>query len=502
MRNVADPIAFQKEFWPDVSFYKEQRDILYSVRDNVETFVVAGNELGKDFVAGYLVLWAFLTYGRLGTVRIVTTSVKDKHLNILWGEIMRFINTCKVPLCSSKGGPLLINHRHIRRVIDGVVCGISYLTGEVSERGEGLAGHHADYTVLVIDESSGVADQVYDIGTIWADHVLIFGNPNPCNNFFYKGVKAGDLLSEDGSHFYRKVIKIKAQHSPNIKLAEAQKRNGKKPTNEILVPGIINYEDYRRRRATFDEIRQCVSLDAEFHKGADVWLYPVEWLNKAEELARELKGQKRIAKTIGVDPAEGGDDTCMTVVDNLGVIEQISKKTPDTSVIPGEVLAFMLKHGVKARDVYFDSGGGGKQHVDRLREQGHKVNAVAFGGAASFEKRRGRKFLEERKEEDEVRYIYKNRRAEMYGILRLLLEVSFAIPAEYEELRRQLEPIPLMYDGEGRLTLPPKHKVDPNSTKVTMMDLIGCSPDRADSLVLAVFGLSGRHKRPRIGALV
>lgn len=496
MRDVVDPIAFQKLCWPDVNLYNKQREIAYSVRDNVETIVVSGNELGKDFNAGWLVLWAFLTHRE---VRIVTTSVKDKHLNILWGEIGRFIDTCEFPLSHIRGGPLIINHHHIKKIVDGEICKICYLTGETSEKGEGMAGHHAEYTLLVIDEASGVADEVYDIGTIWADRVLIFGNPNECNNFYYKAVKGGNVPSEDGSYLYRNVIKIKAQDSPNVLLAEAEKRASKIPSNRIVVPGVITYNDYQRRRSTLDVVRQCVSLDAEFYEGAEVRLYPTEWLNRAEELARGLRGQTRKAKAIGVDPAEGGDDTCMTATDELGVIEQISKKTPDTSVIPGEVLAFMLKHGVKAEGVYFDAGGGGKQHVDQLRSQGHKVNAIAFGGAASFEKRRGRRFLEERKEEDEVRYIYKNRRAEMYGILRLRLEEGFAIPAEYEELRRQLEPIPLMYDGEGRLSLPPKHKIDPNSTKVTMMDLIGCSPDRADSLVLAVFGMSGRHKRPKIG---
>jgi hypothetical protein len=41
-----DPLSFAREFWPDVVFYRQQREIIYSVAENRETVVVAGNELG------------------------------------------------------------------------------------------------------------------------------------------------------------------------------------------------------------------------------------------------------------------------------------------------------------------------------------------------------------------------------------------------------------------------------------------------------------------------
>lgn len=42
---MRDPLILAKVLWPDVTFYKEQREAIYSVRDNDETFVVAGNML-------------------------------------------------------------------------------------------------------------------------------------------------------------------------------------------------------------------------------------------------------------------------------------------------------------------------------------------------------------------------------------------------------------------------------------------------------------------------
>lgn len=197
-----DPFEFKAKLWPDVTFYREQEEIIRSVQYNDETFVPAGNMLGKDFVAGFIVLWFFISHP---VVRVVTTSVKDDHLRVLWGEIGRFIDTANHPLKLEEGGLLIVNHRDIRKVRFGKMCKISYLRGMVSAKGEGMAGHHAPSTMLVVDEASGVDDEVYTQGDTWAGggnppggnrkRKLIFGNPNPCNNFFFKGVKAGDLLA-------------------------------------------------------------------------------------------------------------------------------------------------------------------------------------------------------------------------------------------------------------------------------------------------------------------
>jgi hypothetical protein len=102
------------------------------------------------------------------------------------------------------------------------------------------------------------------------------------------------------------------------------------------------------------------------------------------------------------------------------------------------------------------------------------------------------KTVRERTQDKETGYVYRNRRAEMFGMLRVRLDPAnatpFGIPTEYRELRRQLSLIPLKYDTEGRLFLPPKNKRSANSNEQTLTDIIGHSPDEADSLVLAVFG--------------
>lgn len=311
---------------------------------------------------------------------------------------------------------------------------------------------------------------------------------------------------------FRKVIRITAEDSPNVKLGLLQEANGKVPTNEVLIPGILTYEEYKERMATWDERAKCIGLHADFWEGKESWLFPVAWLNLAEKAARALVGKVRRAEAIGIDPAEGGDKTSMVAVDWLGVIEQVSKQTPDTSVITGEAVYFMKKHNVPPYKVLFDRGGGGKEHADRLRQQGYAVRSIGFGETVNLEPKRGIVHFKERVEVRDERLAYVNRRAQMYGECSELFDpalhpLGFALPSEYHELRRQLGLMPKLFDNEGRLRMLPKNRPgkgmpDPNSQdQDTLVGLLGCSPDEVDALVLAVHGMLHEVTKAKAGAL-
>lgn len=517
---LRDPFRLGKLLWPDVDFYDRQREIIRSVWDNMETVVPAGHMLGKDFVAAFICLVFFLTRH---PVRVVTTSVDYTQLEgVLWGEIRRFIQTSRIPLEADRGGPLVINHMHIRKVYGGEVDGLSYLTGRVAAKGEGMSGHHiADVgdgvprTLFCGDEVSGVDQLTLEKPTEWANRYLLIGNPYECNNQFKWAVegrpgsqdKGGDIphpaSTPASPRYLRKIIRIRAEDSPNVKLALMQQHRGVEPTGDLVVPGVLPYNQYLHRLATWDQVKRCVGMDACFWKGAAVLMFPPEWLNRAERWADSLRGRIRHARAIGIDPAEGGDKTAMTAVDEYGIIEQVSRKTPDTADITGELIDFARRHNVPPDYWVFDAGGGGKQHADRLRRQGYLgIRTVRFGESLVMDPRRGLVRVEEKKEHREERYVYKNRRAQLYGALREKLSPAnpeaYGLPAEYWELRRQLAPIPLTLDGEGRLVLPPKKKRSAKDTMPTLEGLIGCSPDEADSAVLALYSM--QHKSAEVWA--
>ena len=503
-----DPVRLCKTLWPEMDLYDKQREIMYSVFNNDETVVPAGNMLGKDFVAGLIALVFFLTRS---PCRVVTTSVDQGQLEkVLWGEINRFIQTSKFKL------PFLVRHTDIRKFVNGEVDPRSYLIGRVAAKEEGLLGHHlprgpnnTPRTLMIFDESSGIPHGFKTKTDTWAHRTLCIGNPYRCENFFREAVREGVLLSPNPKRKYREVIKIQAVDSPNVKLGLRQEASGRTPTNDVLVPGVLTYDEYVKRRNTWDPVRQCVSLDADFYEGASVKLYPPEWLNRAEGIHTRLSGAKRFARSIGVDPAEGGDSTVWCVVDELGVLYLLSLKTPDTAIITGRTLALMREYNVDPENVMFDRGGGGKEHADRLRQQGYAVRTVGFGESVSPDPKYGTTTVRQARVLKEEMYACKNKRAEMYWRLRLRLSPlnpGFGLRREDTELRRQLAGMPLLYDNEGRMYMLPKHgkevqREGEERDEETLTGLLGCSPDEADALVLAVYAMEVRSNKARVGTL-
>lgn len=296
--------------------------------------------------------------------------------------------------------------------------------------------------------------------------------------------------------FYRRVIRIRGCDSPNVRLALAQIAAGREPTHEQVVPGVLSYAEFLKRSDPnlFDEHERSVVLNAEFYEGKSVRLFPMEWLDLAHSRADLLGANIGPAEAIGIDTAEGGDNTCASIVNRLGLIDLESLKTPDTSVIPGWVEVLIKRWKVDPRKVCFDAGGGGRQHADALRRKGLPVQTVAFGGMPSAELMRRAPNLREKQDFRDDRYTYSSMRAEMYGDLSELLNPcgpGFALPRRFKGLREQLSPIPKVYH-EGKLYLPPKSRKAVNSKEPTLIELIGHSPDEADSLVVAIHALLGK----------
>lgn len=482
-RYAADPLAFVRDHWPAVRLYDRQQEVLLAVRDSPRVYLSSAHQMGKDFTAALAAVWYFSAHP---VCRVVATSVKDDHLRILFGEVTRFLETASPPLLARKGGRLLASHREVRKLTPaGTPCPISYLRGCVSERGEGMAGHHAPATLFIADEASGVDDAVEERTDSWAKRSLVFGNPYPCENFFKRAVQSGGGTNA-------RVLRLRAEDSPNVRLALEQQARGEEPTGGEVVPGVISWAEYLDRRSRWDPAKQAAGLDAVFYEGPSLKLFPPDRLAQSAANAARLAGTKRKAKAAGVDPGEGAAETALYAADELGVVDELCVRTPDTSDIPALIIGFLEKNGVPDHMCLMDRGGGGKQAYDQLRKMGRRVRTLAFGSPPAVDGRTKDAAVEQA--------AYKNVRAQMYGELSDLIAAGFAIPAHMRELLRQLAAVPRLRDGEGRLWLPPKQARGPGGREMTMTQLVGCSPDRSDALVLAVHALLHPERKSQAGA--
>jgi len=316
---------------------------------------------------------------------------------------------------------------------------------------------------------------------------------------------------------FRKIIRISAMQSPSVRLAHAQIAAGQQPTGEQVIPGVLSWADFVERSNTLNDHEKTVKLYAQFYKGPGLFLFPQGWLQRAERIANELQpytvrygirppqsGNESLRCGdiyMGVDVGEGGDNTAFCVGDIRGILELQSLRTPDTSVITGQCLGLMRKWNIYAYNVGFDRGGGGKQHADRLRDQGYAVRTIGFGETPSNLIQNPSS--EEEKELKEQKAIYRSRRVQLYAEASKLLDPNpiptgsggfqdppgYGIPSntpELAELHRQLSKFPIQYNEDGIQILPPKQKRDSKDKRLTLKDMIGRSPDEADAFVLLI----------------
>lgn len=180
--------------------WEKQQEVLYSVRDNKETYVKSCNAAGKTYLAAGIVLWWLFT--RRG--KVVTTAPTWRQVReILWANIGAQCE--RAPQLGVK--PL---QTQLKLAADWFAVGLST---KVPDK---FQGYHTN-VLVVVDEASGVEDPA-----IWAaidgnltdhkhDRLLAIGNPLDPESVFAKKFK---IPEKKGMN---KHITISAFDTPNVK---------------------------------------------------------------------------------------------------------------------------------------------------------------------------------------------------------------------------------------------------------------------------------------------
>lgn len=500
-----DPLAFVELCWPHISLISKQAEILESFRDNRETFVPSGAELGKTFLAALAALWFFLTRQ---PSRVIIISPSRAHCQgAFWPELRQLIDTSVIPL------PLTYDSEKALKWRDNVgreYHALDYIkTVVMSDKPERFFGRHLKddmpRVACIIDEATALRDEYYTAQKTWSHRLLAISNPHSTINFFYAQCKRGDMADPAGEdNLLQRVIHIKATDSPNVQAWESCPQGSVAPR---IVPGILSGPEYARRQATLSDHDRTVYLDGEFDDTAGSMMFPSAWCYAAMRRAEELMrlGPRREAKGLGIDTGQGRDLTVWTVIDELGIIEQTSQRTEEATTIADITVDKVMEYGLEARRVCIDFGGGGNEVASFLRRHpphglGLDIRRVAFGEGPS---RRDKTKSRRGRDDNRVRRnLYRNRRVEMYDHLRRRLQPGadqpFALLPDGADgaraLFQELTILPLKYDGEGKLYLISKDKDRP--TEPCIRSMLGRSPDRADSLVLAIWAMDTARPMP------
>lgn len=210
-------------------------------------------------------------------------------------------------------------------------------------------------------------------------------------------------------------------------------------------------EDMRRNMSD-NAWRQEMMCD--FNASSDDIIIPLPLVEEAEKRVWKQKDYLFSPMVLGVDVARFGDDASV-IFPRQGLVAfppVVLRKTDNMAL--ADRIAYE-KQALGAVAVFIDAGGG-TGVIDRLRQLGHTVMEVHFGGMAGNPER------------------YKNRRMEMWAKMAEWLRQGGSIPPD-NALKAELSTPTYSFDARGAMQL---------ESKELIKEKIKRSPDRADALAL------------------
>jgi phage terminase large subunit len=440
-----EPWTFAREvfkFEPDTW----QMNVLADLVAHTHVSVRSGQGVGKTGLEAVVTLW-FLTCFPYPKV-IATAPTRQQLHDVLWAEISKWQS--KSPLLKQllKWTKTKIYMRKYEERW--------FATARTATKPENMQGFHEDYMLFIIDEASGVADDIMEaiLGTLSGRHnkLLMCGNPTRTSGTFY------DSHNKDRRHY--RAHKVSSMDSS---------RTSKKNIDMLL-------EKYGE-----DSDVARVRVYGEFPRAeADTFI-----ALEIAELARNttIPVDKSITiGDLGVDVARFGDDETI-IVPRIGdkALSIKSHRKLDTTATTGHVIAqgkAMMKEHPHLKKIFIkvdDSGVGGgvtDQLKEKIRDQKlpFKVYPVVNNGVADDKEH------------------YDNVGTEQWGVLRDMLNDNLSahlqgkasvvdLPAD-DKLISQLTTRKYRMTSKGKIALERKEDMKKRGLQ---------SPDRADAVVLAFY---------------
>lgn len=215
-------------------------------------------------------------------------------------------------------------------------------------------------------------------------------------------------------------------------------------------------DEVERLRQELSENAWRQEMMCDFSASSDDVLISLSLVSEAMRKTYQPHEYNRAPVVLGVDVARFGDDSSV-IFRRQGLVgfTPVILRGLDNMSLADVVAAAIVEHRPDA--VFIDSGQG-QGVIDRLRQLGHKIMEVPFGGRALRHER------------------FVNRRSEMWYSVREWLEAGGALPPD-ECLKAELSAPTYCYDSAGKIKLEPKDKIKERLLR---------SPDVADALALTL----------------
>ena len=177
-----DPVLFVEEMLGAQPF-DYQAEFLRALLDERKMSVKSGHGTGKSTTASWAMLWFMLL--RYPCKVVVTAPTSSQLFDAMFAELKRWINELPKELQQL----LNVKSDRVELVSAPAEAFISCRTAR-AETPEALAGVHSDNVLLIIDEASGVPEQVYEAaaGSMSGHNAttLMLSNPTRSSGTFFE----------------------------------------------------------------------------------------------------------------------------------------------------------------------------------------------------------------------------------------------------------------------------------------------------------------------------
>lgn len=412
----------------------QQDDILQAVEDALQNkkprriAVKSGHGIGKSTTLAWLILWFLFCY--LDAQIPCTAPTENQMYDVLWKELAKWLKMMPEQI----QGLYEWSNTYIR-IKERPETWFARAKTARKEAPEALAGVHGDYVMFVIDEASGVPEEIFNTaeGALTNKDILVImiSNPTRLIGYFY------EAFHKDGKNWQQ--LSFNSQESPVVDtefVTRIQEKHGE------------NSDEYK--------IRVMGSFPSE--EGIDEKGFVNLFTNEEIKFTQD----KNFVQTrMGIDPSgEGQDETAWAVRDDFkgGIVG--TERTSNSKSIAEKTLTLMEKYASKAKDVTIDNFGVGANVAQEiaLTPFHYQVNGLNVG----------------EKSRDEL---YLNVRAEAYYKIKEWIRKggSLVDNEDNRKLKDELLTVKFKRNLQGKIQI---------MSKLEMQKLGIPSPNKADAFML------------------
>ena len=432
------------ELVPDQVDYLAALSSIDTSKGKFGVTVRSGHKMGKTVGVAIAALWFHLAWDDAYTV--VTASKQAQIFDNVWPEMQRIISMNR--FLSS-----WIEYAKTRIGIRGELDKWQ-IVGRTASRGENIAGAHSQHKLILVDEASGVDDDIFEpliAGLGGHNLISLTGNPTRRVGEFYRSHSSEKALWH--------TLHLNGRNSPLVSAAHIARMEKKYGANSPIVR---------------------VRIDGEFPPQSDLALFNYDDVMEASR--RELyEGHEEDEVIIGVDVAWFGDDsTCVVAVQGPNVLRidrWNGRELHESAAGVMGIVRGIKDTGRRVGMINVDAIGYGAGVYSRLCEEQEDGGALLRGvdimpvnvsktahDKADFPKLR-----------DELWF----RLARCYERGGVAYDRDAIKKSEIELLQEEITPIEYTFSVQGG-----KMKV---MGKDAMRDVIGHSPDVGDAMCLAMY---------------